>query len=271
MAIHPTAVIDPKAELDSSVEVGAYAVVGPDVRIGAGSKIGHHVVVEGLTTIGEQNTFFPFCSVGQAPQDKKYAGEPTRLEIGNGNTFRECVTLNTGTVQDVGVTRLGDDNWVMAYAHVAHDCQVGNNVVIANTVLLAGHVQVGDNCFLGGDAAVHQFVRIGAGAIVSGGSRIAQDVPPNAMAAERNEVIGFNLVGLKRRGVPRESIRELKDAFRVVYFTPGNIREVAVQALGGGRFQSAEARDFLEFFASGKRGFSRARRESVADEDGSGI
>lgn len=129
--------------------MGAYAVVGPDVRIGAGSKIGHHVVVEGLTTIGEQNTFFPFCSVGQAPQDKKYAGEPTRLEIGNGNTFRECVTLNTGTVQDVGVTRLGDDNWVMAYAHVAHDCQVGSHCILANNATLAGHVTLGDYVILG--------------------------------------------------------------------------------------------------------------------------
>jgi UDP-N-acetylglucosamine acyltransferase len=156
----------------------------------------------------------------------------------------------------------------MAACHVAHDCVVGNNVVIANAVLLAGHVHIGDNCFLGGSAGFHQFVRVGEGAIVSGGARIAQDVPPFAMAAERNEVIGLNLIGLKRRGVVREAMRELKAAFRVVYFTPGNIREIATQAVASGGFRTAEARRFLEFFVSGKRGFARARREGTAEQLG---
>ena len=251
--IHPTAIIDDGVEIGRDCTIHAYAIL----RRG--------------TVLGERVTVHPFAVVGGDPQDLHFdPATESGVSIGSGTTIREHVTVSRSTKAGTSTT-IGENCFLMAACHVAHDCRIGNNVVIANTVLLAGHVQVGDNCFLGGDAAVHQFVRIGAGAIVSGGSRIAQDVPPNAMAAERNEVIGFNLVGLKRRGVPRESIRELKDAFRVVYFTPGNIREVATQALGGGRFQSAEARDFLEFFASGKRGFSRARRESVADDDGSGI
>ena len=165
-----------------------------------------------------------------------------------------------------GATVVGENCFLMAASHVAHDGVIGNNVVVANAVLLAGHVHVGDNCFLGGAAGFHQFVRIGEGAIVSGGARIAQDVPPYAMAAERNEVIGFNLIGLKRRGVSREAIRELKAAFRAVYFAPGNIREVATQALAGETYRSAEARRFLEFFVSGKRGFARARRAGATPE-----
>ena len=251
--IHPTAIVDDGVEIGRDCVIHAYAIL----RKG--------------TVLGERVTVHPFAVVGGDPQDLHFdPATESGVRIGSGTTIREHVTVSRSTKAGTSTT-IGENCFLMAACHVAHDCRVGNNVVIANAVLLAGHVQVGDNCFLGGDAAVHQFVRIGAGAIVSGGSRIAQDVPPNVMAAERNEVIGFNLVGLKRRGVPRESIRELKEAFRVVYFTPGNIREVATQALGGGRFQSAEVREFLEFFASGKRGFSRARRESLADEDGGGI
>ena len=155
--IHPTALVDPRAELDPTVEVGPYAVIGPQVRIGAGSKVGAHCVVDGHTTIGRDNRFFPFASIGAAPQDKKYAGEPTRLEIGDGNTIREYVTINTGTVQDAGVTRLGDDNWIMAYVHIAHDCRLGSHLILANAVQLAGHVHLGDWVFLGGLTGVHQF------------------------------------------------------------------------------------------------------------------
>lgn len=257
MAIHPTAVIDPKAELDSSVEVGAYAVVGPDVRIGAGSKIGHHVVVEGLTTIGEQNTFFPFCSVGQAPQDKKYAGEPTRLEIGNGNTFRECVTLNTGTVQDVGVTRLGDDNWVMAYAHVAHDCQVGSHCILANNATLAGHVTLGDYVILGGLTAVHQFCTIGAHAMVAGGSIIVQDVPPYVMAAGNHaSPVGINSEGLKRRGYSAEGIAAIKRAYRALYRS-GLTLDEARQRVAEIAAAQPEVGLFSEFIAASGRGLVR--------------
>ncbi|HOM20431.1 MAG TPA: acyl-ACP--UDP-N-acetylglucosamine O-acyltransferase, partial [Ottowia sp.] len=163
--IHPTALIDPRAELDSSVEVGPYAVIGPRVRIGAGTVVGAHCVIDGHTTLGRDNRIFPFASIGGAPQDKKYAGEPTRLSIGDGNTIREYVTINTGTVQDEGETRLGDDNWIMAYVHIAHDCRLGSHIILANAVQLAGHVHLGDWVFLGGLSGVHQFVRVGAHAM----------------------------------------------------------------------------------------------------------
>ena len=257
MAIHPTAVIDSKAELDSSVEVGAYAIIGPDVRIGAGSKIGHHVVVEGLTTIGEQNTFFPFCSVGQAPQDKKYAGEPTRLEIGNGNTFRECVTLNIGTAQDVGVTRLGDDNWIMAYAHVAHDCQIGSHCIMANSATLAGHVTLGDYVILGGLTAVHQFCTIGAHAMVAGGSIIVQDVPPYVMAAGNHaSPVGINSEGLRRRGYTPEAIRAIRTAYKQLYRQSLSLDE-ARTAIAEASAGVPELDLFNLFFAKSTRGIIR--------------
>ena len=182
-AIHPTALIDPAAELAEDVTVGPYTVIGPHVRLGRGCVIGAHCVIEGRTALGENNRVFQFASVGAAPQDKKYAGEPTRLEIGSGNTIREFVTINVGTVQDEGVTRVGDDNWIMAYVHIAHDCQVGSHTILANSVQLAGHVQVGDWAVLGGLTGVHQFVRIGAHAMAGFQTRLAQDLPPFITAA----------------------------------------------------------------------------------------
>jgi UDP-N-acetylglucosamine acyltransferase len=251
--IHPTAIVEEGAEIGRDCTIHAYAIV----RRG--------------TVLGERVTVHPFAVVGGDPQDLHFdPATESGVRIGSGTTIREHVTVSRSTKAGTSTT-IGENCFLMASSHVAHDCQVGSNVVVANAVLLAGHVHVGDNCFLGGNAMFHQFVRVGEGAIVSGGSRIAQDIPPFAMAAERNEVIGFNLIGLKRRGVARESIRELKDAFRVVYFTPGNIREVAAKALGGEQFRTAEARRFLEFFVSGKRGFARARRDGPADEDSSGI
>ena len=176
--IHPSALVDAKAQLGEDVDVAAYAVIGSNVRIDEGTRIGPHSVIEGHTTIGRDNRIFQFCSIGGAPQDKKYAGEPTRLVIGDGNTIREFCTLNTGTVQDAGVTRIGDDNWIMAYVHVAHDCQVGSHTIIANAVQLAGHVQLGDWAFLGGLSGVHQFVRVGAHAMTGFQTRLSQDLPP---------------------------------------------------------------------------------------------
>ena len=200
-AIHPTALIDPDAELDASVQVGPYAVIGPHVRIGPGTQIGAHCVIEGHTRIGRDNRIFQFASIGAQPQDKKYAGEPTRLEIGDGNTIREFVTINTGTVQDAGVTRLGDDNWIMAYVHVAHDCQLGSHVILANAVQLAGHVHLGDWVFLGGLTGVHQFVRVGAHAMTAFQARLAQDLPPFVTAAGNPaEAQSINAEGLRRRG-----------------------------------------------------------------------
>ena len=209
--IHSTALVDTKAQLDSSVEVGAYSIIGPNVTIGAGTKIGPHVVIEGHTRIGCDNTFFQFSSIGAAPQDKKYAGEPTRLEIGDRNTIREFCTLNRGTAQDVGVTRLGNDNWMMAYVHLAHDCQIGNHTIFANNAQLAGHVEVGDWVILGGFSNVHQFCKIGPHAMVGMSTSLTQDVPPFVILSGNPAAAhGINSEGLKRRGFTREQIGAIR-------------------------------------------------------------
>ncbi|MFZ6748621.1 acyl-ACP--UDP-N-acetylglucosamine O-acyltransferase [Undibacterium sp. Ren11W] len=218
MAIHPSALIDPKASLDSSVEVGAYTIIGPNVRIGAGTKIGPHVVIEGHTTIGRENTLFQFSSIGAAPQDKKYAGEPTRLEIGDRNVIREFCTFNLGTSQDVGVTRLGNDNWIMAYVHIAHDCQVGNHTIFANNAALAGHVHIGDWVILGGFSNTHQFCKIGAHAMVGMSTSLTQDVPPFVMLNGNPAAAhGINVEGLKRRGFSREQISAIRQSYKLLY------------------------------------------------------
>ena len=217
-AIHPTAIVDAAAELAASVSVGAYAVVGARVRIGAGTTIGPHTVVDGRTTIGCDNRIHGHCSIGGPPQDKKYAGEDTALEIGNGNTIREFCTLNTGTAQDEGVTRVGHDNWIMAYVHIAHDCRVGDHTILANAVQLAGHVHVGDWAILGGLTGVHQFVRIGAHAMAGFSSRLAQDLPPFVMAAGNPvQAQGFNQEGLRRRGFSEARIGAVKQMHRALY------------------------------------------------------
>ena len=216
--IHPTAIVDPSAELAPDVEVGPYAVVGPYVRVGEGTTIGPHAVVEGHTTIGRDNRIFQFASIGAAPQDKKYSGEPTRLEIGDRNTFREFVTINRGTVQDAGVTRIGSDNWVMAYVHVAHDCIVGDHVTFANSTNLAGHVEVGDWVTLGGFTGVHQFCKIGAHVMTGVGSVVLQDIPPYVMASGNSATAhGINSEGLKRRGFSAEQISRIRRAYRTLY------------------------------------------------------
>jgi UDP-N-acetylglucosamine acyltransferase len=218
MAIHPTAIVDPKANLDTSVEVGAYSIIGPHVNIGAGTKVGPHVVIEGHTTIGADNEFFQFSSIGAAPQDKKYAGEPTLLEIGDRNIIREFCTFNLGTVQDGGVTRLGNDNWIMAYVHIAHDCQVGNHTIFANNAALAGHVIIGDWVILGGFSNVHQFCQIGAHAMVGMSTSLTHDVPPFVMLNGNPAAAhGINIEGLKRRGFSREQISAIRQAYKTVY------------------------------------------------------
>lgn len=216
--IHPSAIIAPGAQIDESVEIGAYAVIGADVRIGAGTRIGPHVVIEGHTRIGRDNEIFQFASIGAAPQDKKYAGEPTTMEIGDRNTIREFVTFNRGTVQDAGATRIGNDNWIMAYVHLAHDCQLGNNIILANNATLAGHVHLGDHVFLGGFTTVHQFCHIGAHAMTAFTAAVSQDVPPFVTAAGNRAVpAGINSEGLKRRGFTSEQIMEIKRAYKVIY------------------------------------------------------
>lgn len=216
--IHPTAIIDPKAELDSSVEIGAYSVIGENVRIGGGTVVGSHVVIQGPTTIGRNNRIFQFSSLGERPQDKKYNGEPTTLEIGDDNTIREFCTFNRGTIQDKGATRIGNNNWVMAYVHIAHDCQVGNNTIFANNSSLAGHVDVHDYAILGGFTLVHQFCKIGAHVITAVGSVVFKDIPPYITAAGYDaKPHGINSEGLKRRGFSPESITQIKRAYKTLY------------------------------------------------------
>jgi len=216
--IHAYAVIDSKAELASDVEIGPYSVIGPNVEIGAGTKIGSHTVIEGHTTIGIDNHFAHFAAIGGVPQDMKYRGEPTQLVIGDRNTIREFTTIHTGTIQDGGVTRLGNDNWIMAYVHIAHDCQVGNNTIFASNAQIAGHVHVEDWAILGGMSGVHQFVRIGQHAMLGGASALVQDIPPFVMAAgEKASPHGINVEGLKRRGFSSESITALRQAYKVLY------------------------------------------------------
>jgi UDP-N-acetylglucosamine acyltransferase len=217
-AIHATAVVDPRAELDSSVTVGPYTVIGPHVRIGAGTTVGPHVVIEGHTTIGQDNRIFQFSSLGAIPQDKKYAGEPCELVIGDRNTVREFCTFNIGSPGDVGITRVGDDNWIMAYVHLAHDCQVGNHTIFANNSQLAGHVQVGDWVILGGFSVVHQFVRIGAHSMTAMCSLLFADLPPFVMcqgqpAAARS----MNYEGLRRRGFSPERVAAVKAMHKALY------------------------------------------------------
>jgi UDP-N-acetylglucosamine acyltransferase len=259
--VHATAVVDARAELAADVVVGPYAVIGEHVRIGAGSQVGAHCVVEGHTTIGRDNRIFQFASIGAPPQDKKYAGEPTRLEIGDGNTIREFCTLNTGTVQDGGVTRLGDDNWIMAYVHVAHDCQVGSHTIIANATQLAGHVHLGDWVFLGGLSGVHQFVRVGAHAMTGFQTRLSQDLPPFVTAAGNPATAtGINQEGLRRRGFSPERIGQIKQMHRLLYRQGLTLAAgvVAIEALRGQQPDSeVDIALMLDFLACAERGIVR--------------
>lgn len=217
-AIHATAIVDPAAELDSSVTVGPYSIIGPHVKIAAGTTVGPHVVIEGHTTIGQDNRIFQFSSLGAIPQDKKYAGEPCELVIGNRNTIREFCTFNIGSPGDAGVTRVGDDNWLMAYVHLAHDCQVGNNTIFANNSQLAGHVHVGDWAILGGFTVVHQFVKIGAHSMTALCTMLLADVPPFVMCqGQPGAARSMNFEGLRRRGFSAERIAVVKAMHKALY------------------------------------------------------
>ncbi|WP_414661979.1 acyl-ACP--UDP-N-acetylglucosamine O-acyltransferase [Horticoccus sp. 23ND18S-11] len=246
--IHPTAIVESGAQLGADVEVMAYAVVTK------------HCV------LGDRVVVHPFCVIGGDPQYLKFdRASATGVRIGAGTVLREHVTINR-SIYPGKATVVGANCFLMAASHVAHDCEVANHAVLANAALLAGHVSVGEHTFLGGGAAVHQFCRIGESVMVAGHASITRDVPHFTMVADRDDVIGFNAVGLRRRGFSRAAIAELKSAFKDVYFTSGNIREVAGQRLAANAFETPEARRFLEFFAGGKRGFARARRERRADE-----
>ncbi len=257
MAVHATAVVDPGAQLDASVEVGPYAIIGPQVRIGAGSRIGPHAVLEGPLTIGEHNHIHAHAAVGGAPQDKKYAGEPTELIIGNGNTIREFTTLNRGTVQGGGKTVIGDDNWIMAYVHIAHDCIVGNHTILANSVALAGHVIVEDYAILGGYSLIHQFCKIGAHAFTGMGSKINCDVPPFVVAGSEMSVPrGINTEGLKRRGFTPERIAAIKRAYRTLYISGLPLKEAREKLLEQAQSEPAVAQ-FVDFIDRSERSILR--------------
>ena len=216
--IHPTALIDSTAQIDGSVVVGPYSVIGAQVIIGAGTRIDSHVVIEGPTRIGVDNHIYPYASIGGAPQDKKYAGEPTRLEIGDRNTIREFATLNRGTVQDKAVTRIGNDNWIMAYVHVAHDCVVGSHTILANNATLGGHVEIDDWVILGGWTAIHQFCKVGAHAMTGASTLLLHDLPPFVMASGNTAAAhGLNSEGLKRRGFTAEQISLLRRCYKILY------------------------------------------------------
>jgi len=216
--IHPTAIIDPKAELADDVEVSPYAIIGADVKIDSGTWIGPHTVIEGPTTIGKENRIFQFASVGAEPQDKKYKGEPTTLSIGDRNVIRESVTINRGTSQDIGKTVIGDDNWIMAYVHIAHDCIVGNNTIFANNATLAGHVTIHDYAILGGFTLVHQFCHVGEYSFTGMGTALGKDLPPFVMAFGAPAIPrGINNEGLKRHGFDEETRKQIKNAYRTLY------------------------------------------------------
>lgn len=257
MNIHPTAIVDPKAQLGNDVTVGAYSVIGPDVEVGDGTWIGPHVVINGPTRIGRNNRIYQFASLGEAPQDKKYDGEPTRLEIGDRNVIRESVTINRGTVSGGGLTRVGDDNWLMAYIHIAHDCVVGSNTIFSNNASLAGHVTVGDWVILSGFTLVHQFCSIGEHAFTGMGSAISKDVPPYLMISGSPAAPhGINKEGLKRRGFSPESIRVIRNAYRVLYRS-GLPLDEAKKEINGMAQEHQELKGFAGFLEQSKRSVIR--------------
>jgi UDP-N-acetylglucosamine acyltransferase len=259
--IHSTAIVDPKASIDTSVEVGPYAIIGPNVVIGSRTKIGAHVVVAGHTMIGEDNVFHSFSSIGGPPQDKKYANEPTRLEIGDRNTVREFCTFNLGTAQDDGVTRVGHDNWIMAYVHLAHDCQVGNRTIFANNAQLAGHVHVGDWVILGGFSNIHQFCRIGDHAMTGMSTSLTQDVPPYVLLnGNPAGAHGVNTEGLRRRGFTPNQISALRQAYKLLYKSGLTLNEAkgALQVLENDTPDAAaQIRLMREFLDTSTRGIVR--------------
>jgi len=255
--IHPTALVHPEAKLDADVHVGAFSIIGEHVEIGAGTQVGPHAVITGHTRIGCGNRIFQFVSLGEEPQDKKYAGEPTRLEIGDNNVIREFCTFNTGTVQDAGVTRIGNDNWIMAYVHVAHDCVIGDHCIFANNASLAGHVNVQDYAILGGFTGVHQFCRIGAHVITGIASVIRQDVPPFiTVAGSPAAPHGINSEGLKRRGYSPEALAAIKRAYKTLYKSGLGLSE-AQSLIAAESDKQPELQALADFLAVSGRGIIR--------------
>jgi UDP-N-acetylglucosamine acyltransferase len=255
--IDPRAIVDPKAELAADVEVGPFAIVGPDVEIGPGSAVGAHAVVRGPTRMGRGNRIFPFASVGDEPQDKKYHGEGSWLEMGDGNTVREYCTINRGTEAGGGVTRIGDDNWIMAYVHIAHDCRVGSHTIFANAASLAGHVDVGDHSVLGGFTLVSQFCRLGEHSFTAMGSVIPRDVPPYVLVSgHMAQPYGVNTEGLKRRGFSEEALRGVRQAYKLLYRSKLGLED-AVARIRELAEDVPEVRIVAEFLETSERGIVR--------------
>jgi len=255
--IHPSSIVHPGASLGKQVTIGPYSIIGPQVEIGDNTQVGAHVSINGRTTIGRDNLIYQFNSIGEAPQDKKYSGEETRLEIGDRNTIREFCTFSLGTVQDTGVTRVGSDNWIMAYVHIAHDCQVGNHTIFANNAQLAGHVHVGDWAVLGGYTGVHQYCRIGAHSMIAAGTIVLQDIPPYVTAAGNTaSPYGINVEGLRRRGFDQETIMGLKRAYRSLYKSGLLMEEARENLLEQATTQPA-VQLLADFLSNSKRGIIR--------------
>jgi len=255
--IDPRAAVSPQAHIAADADIGPFTVIGPDVEIGAGTWVGPHVVINGPTRIGARNKIFQFASLGDAPQDKKYNGEPTLLEIGDRNVFRECVTVNRGTVLDKGVTHIGNDNLFMAYAHVAHDCVLGDQIVLANCATLGGHVEIGDWAIMGGLSAVHQRTKVGAHCFIAHTAAVTRDVPPYVMTVGRPaEPHSINAEGLKRRGFTAEQIMNIRRAYRVLYRS-GLKLNAAVEELEKMAADHAEIRPFVEFIKRSERSLIR--------------
>lgn len=255
--IHPTAIVDAKAELADDVKVGAFSIIGPDVKIDSGTSVGPHVVINGHTTIGKHNQIFQFSSLGEAPQDKKYQGESTKLEIGDHNTIREFCTFNRGTAQDKGTTKIGNHNWIMAYVHIAHDCHVHNNTILANNSSLAGHVDMHDYAILGGFTLVHQFCKIGQHVITAVGSVVFKDIPPYVTASGYDaNPHGINAEGLKRRGFSTDSITNIKRAYKTLYRQSLTLDE-AKAVLTKEALKAPELSLLVEFLNQSTRGIIR--------------
>ena len=255
--IHATAIVSDNAEIADDVEIGAYSVIGDDVEIGSGTRVGSHVVINGPTRIGNDNHIYQFASIGDDPQDKKYAGEPTRLVIGDRNTIREFCTFSRGTTQDLGETVMGDDNWIMAYVHVAHDCVIGSNTIMANNTTLAGHVHVGDWVICGGFSGAHQFCRIGAHAFLGMYCGVNRDVAAYTMVSGQPAVArGINSEGLKRRGFSAEQIRNIKNAYRIT-FRKGKRKDEAIEEIAELVATQPELELFLDSLRSSERGLTR--------------
>lgn len=255
--IDPRAVVSPRARLAEGVSVGPFSVIGDDVEIGPRTRIGPHAVIQGPTRLGADNVVFQFASLGDAPQDLKYKGEPTRLEVGDRNVFRECCTVNRGTTHDEGITRIGNDNLFMAYTHVAHDCQLGNRIVMANAATLGGHVQMGDWVIMGGLSAAHQFTKIGAHAFIANNCAVTRDVPPYVMTVGQPAVPhSINSKGLERRGFDAAQIRNIRDAYRVLYRRDLLLAD-AVRELQQRAATQPELKAFVDFIATSTRSLIR--------------